>query len=257
MRFQQVNGLLIGRFGRLLEFKDVLFGFSTRIGGASNPPFDSLNLGLDCGDERDRVLENRRRFFQALGIRQEQLAVPGQVHGSRVEVASKPGLFPSTDALVTNRPGVFLSLSVADCLPIFYFDPFRRVVGAVHAGWRGTSQKIAVRTLEKMSEEFGCQPSQILVFVGPHIGPCCYEVGEEVAQLFEEDFLKPRGDGRWALDLWAVNERQLISSGILQERMTNPGLCTSCHRDLFFSHRGEGGRTGRMLGVIGIRAFFT
>lgn len=172
-------------------------------------------------------------------------------------MASKPGLFPNTDALVTNRAGVFLSLSVADCLPIFYFDPFRRVLGVVHAGWRGTTQKIAVRTLEKMIEEFDCQPSQILVFVGPYIGPCCYEVGEEVAQFFRGDFLEPKGDGRWALDLWGVNENQLTSFGILEEKITNPRLCTSCHQDLFFSHRGEGGRTGRMLGVIGIRAFFT
>lgn len=252
MYFEEVNGLKVGRFVLLSKNKNVFFAFSTRIGGVSAPPFEYLNLGLNCGDSRVRVLENRHRFFNALGINQNRLAVPEQVHGAHVQRITEPGFYEKTDGLVTNSPGVFLSISVADCVPIFYFDPCRKAIGVAHAGWRGTKEEVAKKTLGKMVEEFGTEPKDVLVFIGPYIGSCCYAV--EGKNNWNKDFLK-KGDARhqWYLDLWAANRRQVVTAGVKEEHIVASGFCTNCNRRLFYSYRGEKGKTGRMLGIIGLR----
>lgn len=251
MYFEEINGLKIGRFALLDKGGEILCAFSTRIGGVSAPPFEYLNLGLHCGDKRERVLENRRRFFSALGIKQDHLAVAEQVHSNNVQRIWEPGFYKKADGLVTDSPGVFLSISVADCLPIFYFDPSRRAIGVAHAGWRGTKKEVAKRTLGKMVEEFGSEPENVLVFVGPHIGPCCYTV--EGKTSWDKDVLKRKNANQWYLHLWAANKRQIVTAGVKEEHIVIAGLCTNCYRHLFYSYRGEKGKTGRMLGIMGIK----
>ncbi len=243
---------------------DVLHAFSDRYGGVSRPPFASLNVGLHVGDDAAAVQENRRRLCRALGIDQEALVAARQVHGATVAVVDGDdrgrGAFalsdavPGADALVTDAPGVVLLALFADCVPVFLFDPVRRTVGLAHAGWKGTAGGIARRAVQTLHDAFGSSPSDCHAAVGPAIGPCCYEVGEDVAGVFGDagaDIVTRHGP-RFRLDLWEANRRQLEAAGVPRENITVARLCTRCMRDTFFSHRGDGGRTGRMAAVIGL-----
>lgn len=243
---------------------DVLHAFSDRYGGVSPAPFSSLNVGLHVGDDAAAVRENRRRLCRALGVAPEALVAGEQVHGTRVAVVGAEdrgrGAFelrdavPGADALVTDTPGVILFALFADCVPVYLYDPKRRAVGLAHAGWKGTAGGIARRTAEKMSEAFGSRPEDLHAAIGPSIGPCCYEVGEEVARalagaglgIVVEDAQRLRAD------LWAANAAQLAEAGVPRDNIAVAGLCTRCLRDTFFSHRGHGGRTGRMAAAIGL-----
>ena len=147
----------------------------------------------------------------------------------------------------------------ADCVPILLFDPGLSVVGAVHAGWRGTAKDISGKAVRKMRDEFGCKSSELLVAIGPAVGPCCYGVGEEVARIFLEEnvetlpFLHPEGPGRWKMNLPGINRHQLTNAGVREANICISPLCTSCRKDLFFSVRADGEPTGRQIALIGLR----
>ncbi|MGB9578221.1 MAG: peptidoglycan editing factor PgeF, partial [Halothiobacillaceae bacterium] len=204
---------------------------------------------------------NHARIYRALDISRSQAVQCHLMHGSVVRVvttqAGEARLAPA-DGLVTVQPGVMLSMRFADCVPILLHDPRRRAVGLVHAGWRGTLQNVAAAAVRAMAENLGCTAHDITALIGPSIGPCCYEVGAEVVQVFTAALPETassllRRDGRRVyLDLWQANHQQLLAAGVGQ--VYNMKLCTACHRDLFFSHRGDGGRTGRFGVVIGYRA---
>jgi polyphenol oxidase len=247
MIFQKRNGLFIGRFRGLYNRRDFPHGFSMRRGGVSQPPFDTLNLGLNTEDEFTAAEENRRRFWRAMDIDPSLAAVPRQNHGDRIQVVRTPGYFPDTDALITDQPNLFLVVQTADCLPVFLVDPVHRAVGLVHAGWRGTSIQIAAKTVQAMVKEYKTPPEQLEAYLGPSIGPCCYAVGEDVSKEFDASQVR---DGK--LDLWKANIDQLVSAGVEMRRIEASRLCTACHHEWFFSHRVSGGGTGRMMAVIGI-----
>jgi hypothetical protein len=164
---------------------------------------------------------------------------------------------PGTDALIADDPGVTLMLRFADCLPIFLYDPQRGVIGLGHAGWRGTAAMIAFRMVSTMMEFYGSDPATMIAALGPAIGPCCYRVGEEVVRAIRptlpnwQGAIRPNGDGHFSLDLWEANRQQLMDCG-LREVQTGR-LCTACLAHEFFSHRGEGGSTGRFAALLGIR----
>ncbi len=232
---------------------------STRLGGVSGPPYESLNLGLRLGDNRERVLENRKRLASGLGVSPGDFVMPGQVHSGDVKVVSRDILisgkkegFADTDALVTGLRGICIMILVADCVPILFFDPEKRIVGAAHAGWRGTLKSVARNTVLCMKNVFGCSPRDILAGIGPSIGPCCYEVGPEVISQAEKAFpaakgyvVKKSGDGTGYFDLWNANISQLLEAGVPMENIELAGECTCHNSKKFFSHRCQGGRTGR------------
>jgi hypothetical protein len=220
--------------------------FTTRVGGTSEPPYDSLNLGLLTGDDRDRVLENRSRVATELGLDAERIAIGRQAHGNELLVhdgspehslaAAGEGL-PVVDGHVLRQDGVAGLVFVADCLPIVMAGPGG--VAVVHGGWRGLSSGIVARAA-------GCVGAETMV-IGPAIGPCCYAVGEEVLSAFaDRGELEAVAYGRM-LDLVAVARTQAHAARI--ERVLACGLCTKCNPGLFFSHRGEGERTGRQAGI--------
>jgi len=246
----------------------LVHAFSTRQGGVSRPPFDTLNLGQSVGDDPAAVQENRRRFFGRFGIRPEQVVRVKQVHGDRVllvdrSTTRRPG-FPfslieepvEADAAVTDLPGLALNVSTADCVPILIHDPVRRAAAAVHAGWRGTAARVAARAVEALARAYGSRPGDCRAAIGPAIGGCCYQVDRPVhAQLAAAAATAPRhlegdGPGRWRADLPGLNRAILEEAGLAPERIEDVGLCTACRRDLFFSHRAHGGRTGRMMNFI-------
>ena len=177
-----------------------------------------------------------------------------QVHGDRVLVvteAVEPGA--EADAVLSTRPGVAACVAVADCVPVLIGDPRSGAVVAVHAGWRGTLAHAAARAVEALSREVGAQPGDLLAAIGPAIGPCCYEVSPDLAQVFRQDLgprvAEPRGGGS-RVDLWLANELVLRQAGLSRERIEVLGRCTSCEPDTFFSHRRDRGRTGRQVGFI-------
>lgn len=178
-----------------------------------------------------------------------------QMHSNRIlRVDCKPGCAGEGDGLVTACPGVLLAVRTADCLPLFLVDIERRVVAAVHAGWRGTAAAISIRAVETLIGEFGGRPTNLLVAIGPGIGPCCYEVGPEVAERFAPLFPELAGvRGKGRLDLVEANRRQLVAAGVSADRIYRGAPCTCCHPEEFHSHRRDPSSRGRMVSAIGIR----
>jgi len=236
----------------VLEQMGVPHAIFGRLGGASQPPFDSLNTGHTVGDAPEAVAANMARICRALGVSPEDLVTARLVHGTRVAVVGpqdRGRVVPATDALVTVSPEVVLFLRFADCVPLFLFDTRTGAVGLGHAGWKGTIEGIAAAMVEAMREAFGSRPEEMVGAIGPAIGPCCYEVGPDVEALVRQGLSPMAGEvlqsrnGRVHFDLWEANRRQWLAAGVGQVEVS--GVCTACRRDLFFSHRGDGGRTGR------------
>lgn len=164
---------------------------------------------------------------------------------------------PDIDGMITNVPRLPLLTFYADCLPVYLFDPVKRVIGLVHSGWKGTAARISARAVEKMAAEYGCQATDIKAIIGPGIGPCCYEIDETVASIFRKEFAElpqllysKNQEQRWQLDLKTAVERTLIAAGLKADQIEDVGICTCCNRELFFSYRGEAGCCGRMGALI-------
>ena len=268
-------------------------GFSTRRGGLSSAycadgAQRELNLGFTESDDRRIVGQNRRLLAQAIsGDPATGLTVPRQFHSNliRIVLAQETGSErpPRADGLVTAEPGFLLAIQTADCIPVLVADRKNRVVGAFHAGWRGTVHRIVQNGVGLMRLGFDCRPEDMTAAIGPGIGACCYAIGEEVLSAFESQFsyarelfeevydsdpvrmkypmlfLTQRAPGhspigpQMHLDLIEANRRQLLDAGLHANSIHLIGGCTSCRPDLFFSHRRSRGHTGRMMSVIGMR----
>jgi YfiH family protein len=233
----------------------VIAAQSRRMGGVSPAPYSSLNLGLSVGDQESNVISNRELFFGGLGISLNSIAKSHQVHGSEVLVADRPGDYSGFDALITNEKGIFLAVSVADCVPILIHDPVSGCVAAVHAGWRGTAAEILVKTLRAMRSEYGAYAGNCRAFIGAAISFRMFEVGEEVAKHFSAQHKRPDPiTGKWFVDLKEANRSQLLDAGLLPGNIEVSDACTVCDNQFYFSHRADGGITGRMMAVIGLQS---
>ena len=250
------------------EMREAWFphGFSTRVGGVSPAPWDSLNLGGSCGDAPDRVSENFRRFCAAAGADSAVLVKNHQVHGDLVRTAgpadacagpADPGTFEA-DGLATDCPGVCLAVFSADCIPVLLYDPVRRAIAAVHAGWRGTALGIAARGVERMAEAFGARPGDILAAVGPGISTCCFETHADVPDGLRagmgagaEPYIHPiSGTEKYHVDLKGANRAWLLQAGVAPEHIAVCDACTACGREIFWSHRKMGTARGSMAALI-------
>ena len=248
------------------EWAGAAHGFSTRLGGVSPAPWDSLNLGAGRGDAPERVAENFRRFCAAVGADSGCLVKNHQVHSARIRAVTRadilerpelPGTFEA-DGLVTDQRGVCLTIFSGDCIPVLLYDPVRQCIAAVHAGWRGTALGAAARAAEAMAEGYGCRPEDILAAVGPGIGPCCFETHGDVPAglrtgLGEEaaPFIRPlSAPGKFSVDLKGANARWLERAGLRPEHIALCAACTACDRTRFWSHRMQGGQRGSMAAVI-------
>lgn len=242
---------------------------STRHGGVSPAPFDTLNLGLWTEDEAERVVANRRRLFAAYGLELGRSVWCRQVHADGVAVVGEEDagrgatdaatVVPDADAMVTATPGLALCVKVADCVPVVIVDPERRVLGLAHAGWSGTVARICSRMVAVMGERFGSEPATLVAAIGPSIGPAGYEVGAEVVERARAaygeraaEILAPRGE-KALFDLWAANRIDLEAAGVPGARIEVAGLASDERLDDFYSHRREAGRTGRFALVAALR----
>ena len=227
---------------------------STRHGGISPAPYHSLNLGYNTDDRPEHTTENRRLFFTALGIDPAAVASSHQCHGTSILTATQPGRYDGYDALITNEPGLFVAVSIADCVPVLVYDPVRRVVAAIHAGWRGTAGGIVGKTLRAMQDQFGTHPADCVGYVGTCIDQTSFVVSRDVADAFANDFVQESHQaGKFLVDLKAANARQFTDFGIPSAQIERSPYSTVLNNNDYFSHRAERGTTGRMLAVIGLK----
>lgn len=247
---------------------EIVHAFSSREGGVSTGYFSSMNLGIKTKDSRENILENYRLFTEAIGVDMNNVVIGNLNHGNNVRVVTKedagkgllrPFSYVDVDALVTNEPNLVLTITCADCVPVFLYDPVKKAVGIAHSGWKGTALEIAGKTVEKMVSEYGCDPKDIIAGIGPCIGMCCYEVSQDVYEEFLEfDYLDDawyfeKEDGKYDLDLSRIIFGTLAYAGILPEHISISGLCTCCNNDILFSHRAQKGKRGTMAGMIMIK----
>lgn len=256
MPFAEQNGLRFYQFDSL-GVKHAVF---TRRGGLSPEPWKSLNLGGTVGDEVERVRGNRLLSFEALGCRPDSIFDVWQVHSADAVCTDAPRRmdepYQKADIILTDKPEVTLFMRFADCVPILLHDPLRRVIGIAHAGWLGTVRDVAGVTVNKMSEQYGSRPTDLIACIGPSIGPDHYEVGEDVILQVKQAFgadaslMLPQHDSRTHFDLWKANQYLLERAGVRCIELA--GLCTACHTEDWFSHRTEKGKTGRFGALISL-----
>ncbi|CAG5003741.1 Polyphenol oxidase [Dyadobacter sp. CECT 9275] len=234
-------------------FPGLVAAESTRHGGVSVAPYHSLNLGGATKDTPENVTENNNRFFSALGIPVSSVAKSHQVHGTAILRVEHPGRFEGYDALITDRKNIQLAVTIADCTPVLIYDPVRKAMAAIHAGWRGTVGEIVKKTVLTMQQTYGCEPADCYAYIGTCIDACSFEVGDEVAEQFDP-LHKKRNDekGKFFVDLKAANRQQLLDTGLKEERIELSPFSTVIHNDDYFSYRHENGLTGRMLATIGL-----
>lgn len=246
----------------------VRHGFSTRKGGVSPAPWDSLNLRTGSDDSQENLLENYRRFCGAIGTNMQRAVLSKQVHETTVRVcraedAGKGLLSPrdyTADALVTRETDLPLVVFSADCGIILLHDPVQNAIGAIHAGWRGCAGGIVEKTVQTMQDMFSSDPSHIVAAIGPCIGQCCFETDDDVPDAMRaalgteaEPFLEKRGV-KWHVDLAGLNRQWLLRAGLAPEHIDDCGLCSTCRPDLFWSHRKTGNQRGAQIAMISLSA---
>ena len=242
--------------------------FTTRLGGVSKYPFDSLNLSYNVNDKENFVIENRKIILDALGINYQKVVSAQQVHKDKITIVKKEdkakGAFKysngiaESDALITNIPGIPLLMCYADCVPIIILDPIEKVIALIHSGRRGTELEITLKTLIKMKKIFGTKPSYCLAAIFPSIGPCCYNFRNRNKindywlnkDKFSGELIYKQNKDKWSLDLKKANYLQLIKVGLQEKNIFVNELCTSDNPEYFFSYRRDKGKTGRMAAII-------
>ena len=248
----------------------VKHGFSTRVGGVSEGVCSTMNLSFSRGDDENAVRENFRRMANALDVEEDCFVFSQQTHTTNVRKVTLDdkgkGLtrqldYQDVDGLITNVPGLCLSTFYADCVPLYFVDPVQKAIGLSHSGWRGTVGKIGAVTVQKMREEYGSKPEDIIAAIGPSICQDCYEVSEDVIvefqNYFDEKYWKElyyrKENGKYQLNLWKANEIVLAEAGILKEHIAVTNLCTCCNSEVLFSHRASNGKRGNLAAFMALK----
>lgn len=255
------------RYNIFDQYSNVIAGFSTRMGGVSQEHLSSMNLSFSRGDLRENVLENHKRLGETLGYDYKKLVFSDQVHDIKIKTVTeedcgkgitKESDIKDTDGLITNVPYVPIMTFYADCVPLYFYDPVKKVIALAHSGWKGTVHKIGTCMVKRMQEEFSCKPEDILCAIGPSICQACYEVSEDVATAFKEsydeqhydDLLIDKGNGKYQLDLHHACYLNFLQAGILVEHIAKPDFCTCCNSEKLFSHRASKGMRGNLAAVM-------
>ena len=240
--------------------------FTTRLGGVSEGVCSSLNLSFSRGDKPEAVLENYRRVAETFGKTVDNFVCTDQTHTTTVLRVGKAeaGIgvtkekpYTDVDGLITNEPGVILSTFYADCVPLYFVDPVHKAIGLSHSGWRGTVGRMGQKTLDAMKDAFDTNPADVYAAIGPSICQDCYEISEDVANHFyqefqghEEEILINKGNGKYQLDLWKTNEIVMLDAGILPEHLAVTNVCTCCNSEVLFSHRASQGKRGNLAAFL-------
>lgn len=267
LKEEHENGVTWLAFPALEKTGLVKHGFSTRLGGVSQGGYSTMNFSFSRGDDPAHVLENYSRMAKALDVERDRMVVSYQTHTTNVRTVTEADCgkgvirerdYRDVDGLITNIPGITLVTFYADCVPLYLVDPVNHAIGLSHSGWRGTVHRMGQVTIERMKEEFGTKPEDLVVCIGPSICQDCYEVGEEVAEAFLAAFdrtyqakiLRPGKPGKYQLDLWAANEIVFQESGVRPDRIFITDICTHCNPELLFSHRRTGEKRGNLAAFL-------
>jgi len=252
-----IQGITYYSSPRLEGVPGLVHAFLGRTGGVSSGHLAYLNLGRRDEDKPENLTENKRRVAAAFGVDEGKIFTVSQVHSDRIVVlgSADAGVeeikTQEADGIITDIKGIEIGILTADCVPVLLFDRKKKIVAAAHAGWKGTASKITAKAVEIMMERFESRPQDIAAAIGPAIGPCCYEVGEEVVSAFgDQEGVAVQQGNKWHVDLPKSNLLQLEDAGVTDIDLSN--ICTSCRTDLFFSHRKEMGKTGRQLSFISL-----
>lgn len=253
-------------FRKLNELSMIEHCFTTRLGGLSEGMFESLNLSFTRGDDEEKVLENYKRVAEAIGAKAGQIVTTDQTHTTNVLRVGKKqcGIgvtrkrpYTDVDGLITNEPNVVLATFYADCVPLYFVDPVHRAIGLSHSGWRGTVNRMGKQTLIAMNREFGTEAHDVIAAIGPSICQDCYEISQDVAECFVDEFattddphasdiLLYKGAGKYQLNLWECNRRVLVEAGVQEDNIAISNICTCCNPSLLFSHRASHGKRGNL-----------
>ncbi len=267
---KQVGEILYLSYPLLEQTGIVTHGFSTRVGGVSEGVCSTMNLSFSRGDKEDAVRENFRRMAKALGVEEDSFVFSHQTHTTNVRKVTledkgkglvRPLDYQDVDGLITDIPGLCLSTFYADCVPLFFVDPVHKAIGLSHSGWRGTVGKIGNVTIQRMKEEYGSNPSDMVAAIGPSICQECYEVSEDVIIEFQKSFAKKhwndlyykKENGKYQLNLWQANEIILEEAGVLRENIAVTNLCTCCNHEWLFSHRASQGKRGNLAAFLALK----
>lgn len=257
-------------FKHFSTYEELNHCFTTRKGGYSNGVFESLNMGFGRGDDDEVVKRNYELVAGQLGLAIDDLVLSNQVHGDTIRVVSEkdkgkgivhPSDIIGVDGLATDLKGIGLTTFYADCVPLYFYDPVRKVIGMAHAGWKGTAIQIGKKMIDTLVQQFACDPSDLLVGIGPSICGQCYEVSEDVKKQFDLSFnddiiakVVKEGlkESKYYIDLKLTNRLLLESAGVRPEHIEVSDLCTKCRGDLFFSHRELGAARGSQVGIMSL-----
>ena len=267
---KEKNGVKYLSFPTLEKTGIVKQLFSTRAGGVSEGIFSTMNFSFTRGDRKEHVLENYRRIAEILGCRLEDFVCADQTHTTNIRVVGREdggkGVvrqkdYADIDGLITNEKGIVLVTFFADCVPLYFVDPVKKVIGLSHSGWRGTVNRMGERTITKMEDVFGCRREDLITAIGPSICMSCYEVGEEVAEEFQAAFpkeaeqreiLKKKENGKYLLNLWKANYYIMANAGVRPENIAVTDIYTCCNADELFSHRKSMGKRGNLGAFLGL-----
>ena len=259
------NGIPYISFNALEQTGMVVNAFSTRQGGVSVGCLESMNLGFNRGDLDENVLKNHKIFAKAVGFPYENIVTTNQTHTTNVRVVTKEDCgkgitkdrdYSDVDGLITNVPGIVLTTYYADCVPLYILDPVNKAIGLSHSGWKGTVNRIGENTLKLMNENYGTNPKDVICCIGPSICQDCYEISEDVASEFINEFgknnkiLYNKGNGKYQLNLWESVKQVFLDAGVEYDNIYTTDICTCCNKDELFSHRGHHGKRGNLAAFL-------
>lgn len=230
------------------SFPEIISGISSKIGGRRDKQF-FFNLSYNVGDDEQSVKENRNLFFNALNLSEEQTAFQNQIHSDVISYVNSAGNCGQSDAMITDKTSLALAVSIADCTPILIYDKYKKVIAAVHSGWRGTYKKILVKTISMLVNDFHSDPTTLICYIGPSISQINYEVDIDVAENFPEKY-SIKKDHKYLLDVSGINYDYLVAAGVKKCNIQKSVLCTFTYKDIFHSYRRDGKNSGRSLALI-------
>ena len=265
------NGVEYFSFEALEKYEGLINGFSTRIGGVSEGPYASMNLSFSREpDNKEGVLENYKRMAEALGVKEDSFVLSYQEHSTNVRVVGKSDMgkgvsverdYRNIDGLITDERGITLGAFFADCIPLYFYDRKKQVIGLAHSGWRGTCKKMGAVMIDEMAKKIGTDAKDVIACIGPGICQDCYQVSEDVYEEFSKNFksediksiFREDGEDHFRLSLWKANEIVLKEAGVLPENIFTSNICTACNPDLLYSHRIMGDIRGNMAAFLALK----
>ncbi|MGE5435681.1 MAG: peptidoglycan editing factor PgeF [Syntrophothermus sp.] len=234
------------------KYSNVIFGFSTKAGENGAPYY--FNVSSSVGDDPENVNANRKKYYEGLGLTNDNICYQKQIHSAVVTYVDKPGHCGESDAMITDKPNLGLAISTADCTPVFVYDKIKKVIAGIHSGWKGTQLNIITAALNELKDKFNSNPEDLIVYIGPSISQEKYEVGKEFTEIFDAKFINEINN-KFYLNVSGINYKRILDFGIPKENVQYSTLCSYDLKNLLHSYRRDGLKSGRSFGIIAMKGF--